>query len=220
MLFLLVRTSRRAKGPVFRVNAAESIQKLWKRWTGSVEEIHAEVASIGAAPRKTVALPAILSPYQTPANLLPKPTPINLRRFAETPLVRRAINIIKDRIASLDWQIRLKRGYSPAMVVDADGRGAILRQTLEGPNTGDSFRTLLEQVLEDALVGGYGAIEMELTGDPLKPFELWPVDGATIKINAKWDGSPSVPRYAQATGLAMGQMTPIGGDSLEVKPRA
>ncbi len=167
------------------------------------------------APRKTVALPSILAPYQASSSLLPKPTPVNLRRFAETPLPRRAINVIKDRIASLDWQIRLKRGYPAGTVADADARAATLRRTLEGPNAGDSFRTLIEQVLEDALVGGYGAIEMELTGDPQRPFELWPVDGATIKINAKWDGSPETPRYAQATGLAMGQMTPIGGDSVE-----
>jgi hypothetical protein len=194
------------------------MQNLWKRWTGRVEAAaEAAPASGATAPRKTVALPSILGPYQAPANLLPKPTPVNLRRFAETPLVRRAINIIKDRIASLDWQIRLKRGYSAATVADADSRSAVLRQTLEGPNAGDSFRTLIEQVLEDALVGGYGAIEMELTGDPLRPFELWPVDGATIKINAKWDGSPTTPRYAQATGLAMGQITPLGGDSLDVK---
>ncbi len=204
------------KGPVLRVNAAESIQNLWKRWTGTVEAAASAVPATSAlVPRKTVALPSILGPYQAPANLLPKPTPINLRRFAETPLVRRAINVIKDRIASLDWQIKLKRGYSSATVGDSEQRGAILRQTLEGPNSGDSFRTLIEQVLEDALVGGYGAIEMELTGDPQRPFELWPVDGATIKINAKWNGSATTPRYAQATGLAMGQITPLGGDSLE-----
>ncbi len=206
------------KGPVLRVNAAESIQSLWKRWTRTVEAAADAVPATGAmVPRKTVALPSILGPYQAPANLLPKPTPVNLRRFAETPLVRRAINVIKDRIASLDWQVKLKRGYSPATVTNSDERSAILRQTLEGPNSGDSFRTLIEQVLEDALVGGYGAIEMELTGDPQRPFELWPVDGATIKINAKWDGSPSTPRYAQATGLAMGQITPLGGDSLAGK---
>ena len=46
----------------------------------------AAVAATGAmVPRKTVALPSILGPYQAPANLLPKPTPVNLRRFAETP---------------------------------------------------------------------------------------------------------------------------------------
>ncbi len=72
-------------------------------------------------------------------------------------------------------------------------------------------------MLEDALVGGYGAIEMETTGDAVRPFELWPVDGATIKINAKWDGNPDTPRYAQATGIAVAQMTPLGGDSLESK---
>ncbi len=163
-----------------------------------------------------MALPSILGPYQAPSTgLLPKPTPVNLRRFAETPLVRRAINVVKDRIAGLDWQVRLKRGHSPATVADAEERAAILRATLESPNPGDSFRTLLEQVLEDTLVGGYGAIEMEATGEPERPFELWPVDGATIKINAKWDGNPETPRYAQAIGIAMAQMTPLGGDPVD-----
>jgi hypothetical protein len=166
-----------------------------------------------------VALPSILGPYQASSSLLPKPTPANLRRYAETPLARRAINVIKDRIASLDWQIKLKRGYSAETVPNCAERGLVLRNTLEGPNSGDSFRTLIEQVIEDALVGGYGAIEMESTGDPRHPFNLWPVDGATIKINAKWDGSAETPRYAQATGLALGQLTsmptPLGGDSLE-----
>jgi hypothetical protein len=158
------------------VSVTKKIELLWHRWMGSVIEVAGspETASL---PRKTVALPSILGPYQASSSLLPKPTPVNLRKFAETPLVRRAINVIKDRIASLDWQIRLKRGYSIADVPDADARAATLRQTLEGPNAGDSFRTLIEQVLEDALVGGYGAIEMELTGDARRPFALWPVDG-------------------------------------------
>ncbi len=49
----------------------------------------------------------------------------------------------------------------------------------------DSFRTLIEQVIEDALTGGYGAIEMEPTGDPERPAMLWAVDGASIRINAQ-----------------------------------
>ena len=44
-------------------------------------------------------------------------------------------------------------------------RMAALRWSLEEPNESDSLRTLLEQVLEDMLVGGFGAVEMELTGD-------------------------------------------------------
>jgi len=151
--------------------------------------------------RKTLALPSILTPYRTPSSALPKPTPVNLRRFAETPLVRRAINVLKDRIASLDWQIRLKRGFSASDVADVSGRMQALRRALEEPNASDSFRTLIEQVLEDALVGGFGAIEMELTGDAQKPFDLWAVDGATIEIDPRWDGKPESTRYAQKTGL-------------------
>jgi len=30
--------------------------------------------------------------------------------------------------------------------------------------------------------------------------ELWPVDGATIRVNAQWSGAAEVPRYAQTTG--------------------
>jgi hypothetical protein len=115
------------------VSVAESIQHVWKRWTGNIGA-GAEPEALPAAPRQTVALPSILGPYQAPANLLPKPTPVNLRRFAETPLPRRAINVIKDRISSLDWQVRLKRGYSAATVPDSETRAAVLRQTLDGPN--------------------------------------------------------------------------------------
>lgn len=154
-----------------------------------------------SAQRKTVALPAILSPYAFPARALPKPTPANLRKFAETPVVRRAINLIKDRVASMDWQVRLKRDHSPIQVADAAERAVILRRSLEFPNPSDSFRTLIEQAIEDALVGGFGAIEMELTGDAARPFELWPVDGATIRINPQWDGQPESVRFAQATNL-------------------
>jgi len=121
------------------------------------------------AQRKTVALPSVLAPYSFPTRALPKPTPGNLRKFAETPLVRRAINLIKDRVASMDWQVRLKRDSDPEKVAFA--------------------------------VGGFGAIEMELTGDAAKPFELWAVDGATIRIDPKWDGSADSVRYAQTTGL-------------------
>ena len=68
---------------------------------------------------------------------------------------------------------------------------------LEEPNATDSFRTLLEQAIEDALTGGYGAIEMEATGDLEMPAQMWPVDGATIRVNANWNGDPETARYEQ-----------------------
>ena len=157
-----------------------------------------EIAAAAEAERKTLALPAILSPVQFPGRHLPKPTPVNLRRFAETPVVRRAINVIKDRIAAMDWQVRVRRGFEAGDVGFVARKLRALRRTLEEPNPTDSFRTLMEQAIEDALTGGFGAIEMEPTGDPERPAMLWPVDGASIRINAKWDGQEDVPRYAQA----------------------
>ncbi len=190
------------------------VKDVWQRLAG-VEA--AGEATMGE--RKTAMLPSILSPYNPAGraghNALPKPTAANLRKFAETPVVRRAINVVKDKVASMDWQVRVRRGHSDGVVQDADARMKALRRCLEEPNTSDSFRVLWEQVLEDLLVGGFGAVEMEATGDPEKPFHLWAVDGATIQIDAKWNGDPEKPRYAQATGR-MGQesLVPLLDDEL------
>jgi HK97 family phage portal protein len=175
------------------VKLTTQIRELWRKSTGGGP------AQLNAAEgeRKTLALPAILSPVQYPGRLLPKPTPVNLRRFAETPVVRRAINVIKDRIAAMDWQVRVRRGVEPEDVSFVARRLRALRRTLEEPNPADSFRTLIEQAIEDALTGGFGAIEIEATGDPERPAQLWPVDGASIRVNARWDGDPAQPRYAQ-----------------------
>ena len=154
-------------------------------------------------PRKTQPLPAILSPYQSPTSnnhALPKPSAASLRKFAETPVARRAINLVKDRIASMDWQIRVRRGVDPTTIESLQEKLDALRSALEQPNTSDSFRTLFEQVLEDTLVGGFGAVEMKPTGDAAKPFELWAIDGAAIQIDPRWNGDPESPRYGFQTG--------------------
>ncbi|SFS02848.1 phage portal protein, HK97 family [Granulicella pectinivorans] len=167
--------------------------------------------------RKTAMLPSILTPYggARQGQSVMKMTPANLRRFAETPVARRAINVVKDRIASMDWQVRVRRGYVTGEVTDADARLKALRIALEEPNAGDSFRTLFEQVLEDVLVGGFGAVEMELTGDAAQPFRLWPVDGATIQVDESWDGDAAKPRYAQATGrVGKDALVPLLDDEL------
>ncbi len=182
-----------------RVKVGEQLREMWRQATRrDGQGRDAELAAAAQAERKTLALPAILSPVQFPGRHLPKPTPANLRRFAETPLVRRAINVIKDRIAAMDWQVRAKRGVKAEEVAFLETKLRALRRTLEEPNAADSFRTLIEQVIEDALTGGFGAIEMEATGDPERPAMLWPVDGASIRINGRWDGQADSPRYAQA----------------------
>lgn len=182
------------------MKVGEQLREIWRQATGSRKLTNGSAGAIDAeAERKTLALPSILSPVQFPGRHLPKATPANLRRFAETPLVRRAINVIKDRIAAMDWQVRVRRGVSAVELAHAGGKLRALRRTLEEPNEVDSFRTLIEQVIEDALTGGFGAIEMEPTGDEERPAMLWAVDGASIRINSRWDGQVDTPRYAQVS---------------------
>jgi HK97 family phage portal protein len=184
-----------------RVKVGEQLREIWRQATGNSGEAgsgrQGVVLAEAEAERKTLSLPSILGPVHFPGRHLPKPTPVNLRRFAETPVVRRAINVIKDRIAAMDWQVRVRRGFKAEEVSFATRKLRALRRTLEEPNATDSFRTLLEQAIEDALTGGFGAIEIEPTGDPERPAMLWAVDGASIRINARWDGQEETPRYAQ-----------------------
>jgi HK97 family phage portal protein len=214
-----------------RMKVGEQLRAVWKqagglagaltlRWGPEAKagaDVHAAAAEL--AKRRTLALPSILTPYRgggfgVDAGI-PKPTQANLRKFAETPLVRRAINVIKDRIVAMDWQVRVRRGVVGSEVSSARERLSALRRTLEEPNSTDSFRTLMEQVIEDALTGGYGAIEMEATGDLEQPAQLWPVDGATIRVNARWDGGGDSPRYSQvAVGATSDQAVDLRDDQL------
>ena len=121
------------------------------------------------------------------------------------------------------WRIQPRSGRVLAQLPDGAARIAALTRNFEAPNPDDSFRSLIEQVLEDVIVGGFGAIELQtashqpsavshpaVRGDqssvlgeqPQRPLLMWPVDGATIRIITDWDGRPDSPRYAQVTGLS------------------
>jgi HK97 family phage portal protein len=172
-----------------------------------------------------------LWPTGTPGmRTLPKPTPANLRRFAELPVARKAINTIKDRVAGMDWRVQPRAGRAllpehggePAELADRNERIRILTENLERPNPDDSFRSFAEQLLEDVLVGGYGAAEIVTTGDAGQPLALWPVDGATIRMQADWNGSPTGARYVQVTGRygPEGQITLQDNDLMYVRLNA
>ena len=150
-------------------------------------------------PRRTQPLPSILNGYAR-RDPLPKPTPANLRRFAETPVARKAINTIKDRIAGMRWRIQPRQGRAVEELELGAERITALNASFDAPNPDDSFRSFAEQVLEDVIVGGFGAIELAATGDLSRPLLLWPVDGATIRMKPDWDGQPASVRYVQVTG--------------------
>jgi phage portal protein BeeE len=165
---------------------------------GALRRMGEAVSANKIEKRRTMALPSVLSHWGSRADGLPKPTPANLRKFAETPVARRAINTIKDRISGMGWRVQPRKGR--ALLDGSEQRIQLLTKNLEAPNPDDSFRSFAEQVLEDIIVGGFGAAEVIATGDQQQPVTLWPVDGATIRMRGDWDGQPSTPRYVQTTG--------------------
>ena len=191
----------------------EAVRGAWRRVAGV-----SSAAAVQGMERKrrTSGVPSIFNSYGPLAEAMPKATPYNLRRFSETPIARRAINCIKDRIAGMRWRIQPRQGYSPEEIPQGAERIRILTSNFESPNPDDSFRSLAEQVLEDIIVGGYGAIEVQRnpeweqatnslrsgTGEApapthASPLVVWAVDGASIRMNMGWDGSPQSQRYLQ-----------------------
>src|ERR1700761_5765820 len=128
------------------VTVAERMRAVWS-WAAGLPPKSAAGVEAGAelARRRTLALPSIFAPYGAglQGTDLPKPTQANLRRFAETPVVRRAINVIKDRVVAMDWQVRVRRGINAGEVAGREQKLQALRRVLEEPNATDSFRTLL-----------------------------------------------------------------------------
>jgi Phage portal protein len=212
----------------------EAVRGAWRRVAG----VSSAASSQGIEKkRRTSGLPSIFNSYGSLTGTM-KPTPYNLRRFSETPIARRAINCIKDRIAGMRWRVQPRQGYSIETIPFGAERIRILTSNFEAPNPEDSFRSLAEQVLEDIIVGGYGAIEVQVspeweahaaslrhtTGSPrlgptaqgavatgaeerttasaptqTRPLVMWAVDGASIRMNLEWDGSPHSTRYLQVS---------------------
>ena len=75
-----------------------------------------------------------------------KNTPYNLRRFSETPIPRRAMNLVKNAVLSFNWQIVPTKDFVDDIDPDREQRIRIATATLKRPNeTGESFRDLFEQ---------------------------------------------------------------------------
>src|ERR1700686_3874263 len=163
------------------MNIKETLRGALRRIAG----VSAASSSLAAAEkrRRTLPLPSIFNSYGAPGDVMPKPTAYNLRRFSEIPVPRRAINCIKDRIAGMRWRIQARQGLSLDAIPDGVERAQMLTENFRAPNPDDSFRSFSEQVVEDIIVGGYGAIEVQDSGDAKRPLLFWPVDGASIRMN-------------------------------------
>lgn len=130
-----------------------------------------------------------------------KNVPYNLRRFAETPIPRRAINLIKNAVLSLAWKV-MPMDDSEDTDPEVELRIKTAMECLKHPSNDESWRTLIEAVLEDLITIGCGVMEPGMTPSPRRPFKLWAVDGNTIRRFLDWtESDPDKPKYAQMTGL-------------------
>lgn len=160
-------------------------------------------------PRDTTPWPNLFQVGRTNnmTGLVFKSTPRNLRYFSRTPYARRAINTIKNPIKMLDWEICPLDGIE--MNSELERQIAVATNCFSRPNSNDDFQSLLEQLLEDYLIGA-GAIETQLGGDESHPLFMWPVDGLSIQIHPDWNGKPDSAHYAQTTGYG----TEFGGGQI------
>lgn len=131
-----------------------------------------------------------------------KLTPYNARRFANTPIPRRAINLIKNAVLSLKWDIIPTNGDQENIDDDTRERIGAAKRCFEHPNNTDSFQTFIETGIDDFCTLGAFVFEPQVTPDPKRPIKMWNVDSSTIRIYPNWkESEPDEPRYCQMTGL-------------------
>lgn len=123
-----------------------------------------------------------------------------LRRWSRNnPWIRAAINLRRTQVSRAKWDI---------VAVDSDSpvnpkKVAQIKDLLRKPNPKmESWRSLIEPVVEDVLVLDQGALEVETTnggrlGANSKPIAaIYSKDAARIVFDSGWDGSdPNAPRY-------------------------
>jgi len=213
--YLASEIKKQRMGEIVRVMKVAHAQELTEldvaQWPMKVQEQKERIAAVAAGnldamivDRRSWSYPYLPESLHRLNQPILKNTPSNLRRFSETPIPRRAINLIRNQILAKRWEVRVagEQGSSeptPKQKKRIDIATACLQQ----PNDeGGGWRAFAEAVLEDDIIGGYGCIEPRVTPNYKRPLKLWPVDGSTVRIFADWtESTPDRPRYAQMTGL-------------------
>ena len=168
-----------------------------------VEEIRAVSAGkpFDIVDRRSWAFPYLPEALHRLNQPILKNTPYNIRRFSETPIPRRAINLIKNAVLSLRWEVQPTSGEDD-LNPEREQRIQIAEECLKRPNNTESFREWAEAGVEDFLLNGACVFEPRMTPYYQRPFKAWAVDSSTIRIFMDWtEGTPDRPRYAQMTGL-------------------
>jgi len=167
--------------------------------------------------RDTIVYPNLMQQnggVQAKKRLAYKPTPRNLRWFSLNPYARRAINAIKNPIAMLEWEIAPKKGIE--LNSELSRQIEVATFCMQHPNNDDTTRTLMEQLVEDILLGA-GALEMQIGDNAQRPLWLFPVDGLTIQIYPNWSGAAEEARYVQIVGYGNFTGTASAGSKIDLR---
>lgn len=115
-----------------------------------------------------------------------------LRRLAtKNPWVQAAITTRKQQIGRADIAVTADDPLAP---FDTSIQDAV-EDVLFYPNElKDSYRSIIEPVIDDILTLDRGCISKDLDARGI-PHHLYVEDGATIRIFADWKGQPDQPRY-------------------------
>jgi len=144
-------------------------------------------------------------------NNLQRPQTRQLRAWSRSnEWIRAAIRKRRTQVSSAQFAvgpIDPEKPYSDALA-------AQIEQQLRFPNSrDDSFRTLIEPVIEDFHVIGWGVIEKEQNAKRV-PLALYHLDASKILFNPDWTGkNPNQPRYYFRRGS---QKIPMRNDQLIV----
>lgn len=131
--------------------------------------------------------------------------------------IRAAINHRKTQVSQAKYDIV---PIDPTQGVDDAMRVRILSVFAKPNAKTDSFRGLIEPVVEDVLILDAGSIEVvrNLKGFPA---QLWQVDGAQIRLDPLWQGATDKPRYfwypQSAAGVNMPSASGTGVGMLDTE---
>jgi len=142
----------------------------------------------------------------------------SLLTFSESPIPNRAITLVCDRLASLDYEIGPKAEFANDGTDYSDEVDTIQR-VMDDPNFEDEdWPTFLRQIVFDQLVFDFGCWEYVEKPDFFREndlLSLCPVPGWSIERNALWNGDPNLFRWVQRQ-IGNNKVIPLLDKQLEV----
>lgn len=123
------------------------------------------------------------------------PTVQQLRNFAKNGIIRRPINLIKDTISRLDYElVNVNSGDKKKYIKQRK----VISTIIENPNIIHTRKNFINMILEDLVVLDAGVFEKAYSPGSSRPLFLYPVDGSTIQFVVPYDYTDdNAARFAQ-----------------------